>query len=270
MKKLYLLLPVLFASFSVFAGAGCIIDSTNTDFFAPRPDSLPCVERGVMYNQTLQIAVPSTIDLQDFGSPLPFVLTVDSVVITGVNGLPTGLSYASVPFNGVFYGGSKGCAQVYGTTNDPTGRYPITFEGTFTAHGNAFPPFFDGDTTLDFATLQGLSQGMFDLFVDVINPGDDCRPVASGINNLNSELNTLLSVYPNPTNGMVNVALNTGRRITGEVCILNVAGQKVASVNIDVIGKFNNSFDLTAMPAGLYTVLLKTTEGIAAKNVSVE
>jgi hypothetical protein len=269
MKKLLLLVTTVAASFAAYS-QGCLIDSSNTDFFSPVPDSLPCIERTVFYDQTIQISVPTSINLQDFGAPIPFILTVDSVVITGVNGLPNGITYTPNPANGVLYGGSKGCAQVNGTTTDAAGRYPITFNGTFTAHGFPFPPYFDGDTTLDFATLQQLGGSMFEMFVDVINPGDDCRPAASSINNMNSDLNTLMSVYPNPTHGAVNISLNSGRRISGEVCVVNIAGQKVASVSMDVIGKFNTGFDLTGMPAGLYTILLKTTEGIFAKNVSLE
>lgn len=269
MKKLLLSFSLFTATLFTYAGGSCAIDSSNTNFF-PNPDSLPCIERTVFYDQTIQIAIPTSVDLQDFGFPIPFVLTVDSVVITGVNGLPNGISYTPNPANGVLYGGDKGCAQVYGTTTDNPGRYPVSFDGTFTAHGFPFPPYFDGDTTLDFATLQQLGGGMFELYVDVINPGDDCRPAASGINDFNAELNTLMKVYPNPSNGLVNISLNSGRSLQGEIAIVNVAGQTVLSQQVNSGNSFYTTFNLTNLPRGLYTVLLKTTEGIAAKNVSVE
>ncbi|MCW5906892.1 MAG: T9SS type A sorting domain-containing protein [Chitinophagales bacterium] len=269
MKKIYLLAILFSTQFIAYAQTGCVIDSTNTNFFAPRPDSLPCVERTVYYDQTIQIAVPTSINLQNLGAPIPFVLYVDSVVITGVNGLPNGISYTPNPANGVLYGGQKGCAQVFGTTTDPAARYPITFEGTFTAHGFPFPPYFDGDTTIDFATLQGLSQGMFDLFLDVINPGDECRP-ASGIANFSASLNALVRVYPNPSNGVFHFSVNSGKRLTGTIEVMNIAGQAVTTQAIDAIGLFETTFNLSNMPRGMYTVLLKTSEGVAAKNISVE
>ncbi len=271
MKKIHTLLAAfLFSAQAIFAGAGCVIDTANTDFFSPRPDSLPCVERTMPYSQVLQIKVPSTIDLQDFGSPISFVLTVDSVVINGVNGLPTGLNYESNPANGVFYGGTHGCALVHGTTSDPAGHYPITFDGTFTAHGQPFPPYFDGDTTIDFATLQGLSQGMFDLFLDVINPGDECRPVTSGINDFSADLNSLIQVYPNPNSGVFSVKINSGRRVNGEIVIVDVTGRRVYSQPVDAVGLYTNTVDLSQFGKGLYTLQVRTADGFASKNISVE
>ncbi len=248
----------------------CTIDSSNTAFFSPRPDSIPCVERTVPYSQVIQIKIPTSIDLQDFGSPISFVLTVDSVVITGVNGLPTGLTYESNPSGGVFYGGSYGCALLEGTTTDPADRYPITFNGTFTAHGQPFPPFFDGDTTIDFATLQSLGGGLFDLFLDVINQGDPCRPAPSGISDFSADLNSLIRVYPNPNNGLFNVRIDAGRRLKGDMVILDVTGRKVFTEAIDAVGLYTNSINLSQFAKGLYTLQVRTAEGNASKSISVE
>src|SRR5687768_17047763 len=113
MKKLYSFLIFAFSSISFLAAQPpCTIDSSNTAFFSPRPDSLACVERTQSYSQVIQIAVPASINMQDFGAPFPYYLFVDSVVITGVNGLPTYITYSSIPANGVLYGGQRGCALV--------------------------------------------------------------------------------------------------------------------------------------------------------------
>lgn len=270
MKKIYLLVLACTAlAFS--SNAQCVIDPSNTNFLSPSPDSLPCIERTVPYSQTLQIAVPTSMDLQDFGAPISFVLTVDSVVIHAVNGLPTGMTYDMNPSSGVLYGGDHGCATLSGTTTDAAGNYPLSFDGNITLHGNAFPPYFDGDTTIDFNTLQQLAPDMFSLFVDVINPGDPCRPAqSSGINDFSSDLNAAISVYPNPNNGVFQFNLNAAHRINGQINVIDFTGKVVYSQNIDVIGLYNTTIDLQNFAKGVYVVQVKSTEGVAAKNISVQ
>lgn len=247
----------------------CIPDSSNTSFFSPRPDSLPCVERTIAYSEVIQIAVPRTINLQDFGSPFPFILFVDSVVITAVHGLPNGITYKSNPANGKIYGGGYGCALVSGITTDPPGRYPISFDGTFTARGTPFPPYFDGDTTLDFATLQGLSQGRFNLYLDVINPGDPCVHT-TGIADYKNSLNAIIYLYPNPSNGVVQLKLNSGGRVKGEIAIVDMTGRKVFAQPVDAMGLYSTTINLSQFAKGIYTVQIKTAEGFASKNISIE
>jgi hypothetical protein len=271
MKKFYTLLAFVIASFSAFSQATCVIDSTNTDFFSPRPDSIPCIERGNAYNQVIQIHVPDKFDIGPFaGLPAGLILlNVDSLQIDSLTGFPNGLSYALNPANGFFLGGANGCADLTGTTNDPVGNYPLDIYGYIAVSGIPPGAGFPPDTMFDLHQAQGFSN-MFQLSVDVINPGDECRPVASGIGSFNSNLNTFLSVYPNPTSGVFTVKLNTGRRINGEISVLNMTGQTVISQAVDVMNQYATVFNLSQLPKGLYTVVVKTTEGIAAKNVSVE
>lgn len=270
MKKFLLSFTLFAATLFTYAGGSCAIDSSNTEFFSPAPDSIPCIERGVAYTQVIQIHVPENFDIAPFvGLPFPILLTVDSMQIDSITGFPSGLTYNLNPADGHFLGGDNGCALASGTTNDPIGNYPLTIHGTISVSGIPQGFGFPSDTSFQLEQAQSMSN-MFTLSVDVINPGDDCRPAASGINDFNSELNTLMKVYPNPSNGVVNVSLNSGRSLQGEIAIVNVAGQTVLSQHVNSGNSFYTTFNLSNLPRGLYTVLLKTTEGIAAKNVSVE
>jgi hypothetical protein len=272
MKPFYILIfAVLLSVQGVFAGATCSIDTANTQFFSPAPDSIPCIERGVFFSQTIQIHVPNTIDIGPFvGFPAGIIiLSVDSMQIDSLTGFPTGLLYTLNPFDGHFLGGDNGCAFAYGTTNDPTGNYPLSVHGTISVSGIpggfGFPP----DTTFDLAQAQGMS-GMFNLSVDVINTGDVCRPAPSSINNFNAELNSLVQVYPNPNNGVFDLRLNAGRRINGEVVIVDVTGRKVYSQPLDVVGLYSTTINLSQFGKGLYTVQIRTAEGFASKSISIE
>ncbi len=250
--------------------AVCIIDSTNTQFFSPAPDSIPCIERGVAYTQVIQIHVPNTFDIGPFVGLPPgiILLAVDSLQIDSLTGFPTGLTYELNPLNGFFLGGDNGCALASGTTNDPTGNYPLSISGTITVSGIpggfGFPP----DTTFDLAQAQSFGS-MFNLSVDVINPGEECRPV-SAVKDFSAELNSLVRVYPNPNNGVFTFSINAGRRINGEINVMDVSGRKVFAQPIDVNGMYSTAIDLSRFAKGLYTLQLKTAEGFASKNISIE
>ncbi|HRG89880.1 MAG TPA: T9SS type A sorting domain-containing protein, partial [Chitinophagales bacterium] len=92
----------------------------------------------------------------------------------------------------------------------------------------------------------------------------------SGINDFSAELNALLQVYPNPSNGVFNVRIDAGRRLNGEIVVVDVTGRKVYSQAMDVVGLYTNTIDLQQLGSGLYTVQLRTTEGFASKNISIE
>ena len=268
MKKIYLALLMLAGVAS--ANAQCTIDSTNTQFFSPSTDSIPCVERGVAYDQVLQISVPDQFDLQAIGAPFPYYLYIDSVVITSVTGFPNGITNQLNAVNGTtLYGGQNYCTHVSGTTNNPTGRYELFFEGTITMHGNPFPPYFDGDTTVDLALVQSQPDNPFRLYLDVINVGDECRP-STGINDFSSELNAAFFVYPNPNNGVFEVKLNAGRRVNGELNVVDNMGKLVFSQKLDVVGLYNTTIDLKNLPAGIYSVQLRGESGYATKTISVQ
>lgn len=274
MKKIYLLAFAIFTltSNSFAGGVGCSIDPTNTTFFSPGPDSIPCIERGVFFEQTIQIHVPNTFDISTFvGLPAGFVvLTVDSLDIDSITGFPTGVQYVLNPAGGHFLGGDNGCTYAFGTTTDAKGNYPLTVHGTISLsnipQGFGFPP----DSTFDLQSVQSMS-GFFTLGVDVINPGDTCRPQqVSGIGNFNQSLNTVIQIYPNPNNGNFELRLNAGRRALGEILVLDLTGRKVFAQPVDVSGVYSTTIQLSNLPKGMYALQLRTADGFATKTISIE
>ena len=255
MKKLTLALGVFTSTFFA-ANAQCTIDpdSIPTGQMA-YPTELPCAEQGVPYDQTVQFKVPGSVDLQDFGSPFPFVLTVDSLVIDSVSGLPAGFTATYNPTSGVFPGGSNGCFNVAGTTNDPVGSYPVSVYGTISMHGNPFPPYFDGDTTVSLEQMQQAGYSPFDFVIDVIEQGAECRPdtTGTGIATLNS-FNAIIKTYPNPTSNMLNLDINTVSRINGTVTIFDALGRTVFAEKVDYLGLVKKQINVAAFGRGIYSL----------------
>ena len=134
MKKSLLLISFIVLS-ALQIQAQCVPNTSNT---TPgiTPDSatgLSAGTVGVLYSQVLQIFVPATTPVVIFGQTV--TVTVVSVELNSLTGLPPGLTYACNPSNCLFPGNSNGCADISGT---PTvaGNYPLT--AVITSTGTVF------------------------------------------------------------------------------------------------------------------------------------
>ncbi len=265
MKKFYALFffAAAFCVNTTFAGAACTI-GTDTVKFSPDPDNVPCAEIGVAYDEVLQFYIPTQEQISVLGQSV--TAYIDSVVLNGITGLPAGLTWQSNPAGPMFLPGSNGCGRTVGTTNVAAGNYPIVFDGLIYAHGS-----FMGFSIDTFFTVEQYIQAEYgkSFSIDVIAPGTACPPV-NGINNFNADLSSMLSVFPNPNNGRFELKLNATKRVNGEVVIVDVTGKRVYNEQLDVMGTYFNTVDLSNMPKGLYTVQLRTAEGFASKNISIE
>lgn len=261
MKKFYSLFAVAMLTISI-ANSQCIVDpnAQTVPGVTPTADQLPCIVAGVPYNQTLQGKIQESDDISIL--ILTLHVQVDSVQVDSIGGLPNGITYSRNP--DVLLGGGNGCIQFTGTTLDSAGSYPLTAFGT--AWLQITQPF-------PFPRVVNGNLNRFSPFgnyaLTVIKPGDPCVP-SVGIKDFNAALNTAFSVYPNPSNGLVNVNLNAGKRMTGEMAVVDMTGRTVFTQPLDLLGLYNTTIDLSRFAKGVYTVQLKTTEGFAAKNISIE
>jgi hypothetical protein len=262
MKKHYFTLFAVVASLGMAFSQACVIDTANTAFIAPPTDSFPCIERTVAFSHAIQLNIPST-----FTAPVVGAITVDSVMITGISGGPVGISYTCNPATCVFPGGTKACINFSGTTTDSVKSYTVKFQGKlYYSPSNAFAP-----SPLDFATLAALpSAPNFGYTLDVINQGAACRGTASGIHGFSSELNSMMYIYPNPSNGVFEFKLDAGKRVNAELVVVDVTGKSVFTKKLDVVGFYNTTIDLSGFAKGLYAVQLRTDNGYASKNISIQ
>ncbi|MEM9984204.1 MAG: T9SS type A sorting domain-containing protein [Bacteroidota bacterium] len=125
MKRTYLLwasaLLLILGSMNQSVQAQCTPDPNATGLVSP--DTLPTACPNQFYDVTLTLSVPTdtTIGL--------FTVDIDSVVLTSVLGLPTGLSTSCNPVSCGFPGGTQGCVRVFGTPTD-TGEFSIDIVAT--------------------------------------------------------------------------------------------------------------------------------------------
>ena len=89
--------------------------------------------------------------------------------------------------------------------------------------------------------------------------------INDGVNEIN--LDNYFSVYPNPTNGIVNVRSSIHNAEYTNIEVYNVSGAKVYSAsNVQHL----NAIDISSQPSGFYFLQIKTPEGIVNKKIIKE
>ncbi|MDB5284578.1 MAG: domain proteinfibronectin type protein [Bacteroidota bacterium] len=255
MKKQFLFFAGLFLLVNV-ANAQCTIDprAQTSPGISPTADNLPCVVTNTPYNQVIQVQ-----NLSGLGPG--GAITVDSMQLSSVSGLPTGITWESNPLT--LAGGQNGCLTFSGVTTSPTGQYTLGWIGTvwFTA-----PLLGKQMYTGDLTRFGGAP---FKYYLQVINPSDPCIHAVS-INDVSSDLNAAISVYPNPNNGVFEFKMDAAKRVNGEMVIIDMTGRILYTEKLDVAGIYNTSIDLSKFAKGLYTLQLRTADGFASKNISIQ
>ena len=268
MKKLFMLtVAALFAIGST--QAQCTIDAgaQTAPGVSPAAEDLPCIERTIAYDQTLQGQVQADYDttIEFSGFPIPVHVEVDSVILDSIAGLPTGISWVKNPV--LLRGGENGCVRFTGTTTDTVGTYDLTAYGRVWFHVTAGGGLYD--STFFYQGEINRFSPFGGYYLRVIEPGAACG-TNTGIGNLNAELNAALSVYPNPSTGVFQLSLNAANRVNGSIVIFDMTGKQVYNNAIDVIGLYDTTINLNAMPKGVYAIQLRTSEGFASKTISIQ
>jgi len=126
MKKLLLLASVAFFG-ALNLNAQCTPDPqyTSPGIYPDSATNFGPACTGQAYTQLITNVVPAdtTVTVPIFGS---ITADIDSIVLTGVTGLPPGMSLACNPNGCSFPGGQIGCAIITGTCNTP-GTYNLVF-----------------------------------------------------------------------------------------------------------------------------------------------
>lgn len=248
--------------------AQCTVDPSaqTTPGVNPAPENLPCIERTVAYDQTLQGQVQTdydtTITFQNF--PIPVNVAVDSVSLDSIAGLPTNITWVKNP--SILHGGENGCVRFTGTTTDTIGTYNLTAYGRVWFHVTAGGGLYD--STFFYQGEINRFSPFGGYYVRVIEQGGTCT--TTGIGDINAALNASLSVFPNPSNGVFQLKLNAANRLNGSIVIVDMTGKQVFTQAIDVVGLYDTTINLNGMPKGVYAVQLRTNEGFASKTISIE
>ena len=216
-------------------------DSTYGIWPSPATN-FPAALINVPYTTDVNFKVPSSITdeivavVPEAAKALGF--PIQSFKIIGVTGLPIGFLYACNISSCQYIGGSNGCANIYGTTTDPAGSYPVSIDVEVTILISLIPGFptpVPVETSFDGYSIELGNAGTIE---QIIAP---------------------ITVSPNPANNEIKIEGITASMKANQISILNIEGKVVAEREIkDVL---NTTFDLSAIKAGIYFVNVSHASG---------
>ncbi len=96
-----------------------------------------------------------------------------------------------------------------------------------------------------------------------------CTSTSTGVAPSPTELNSSLSVYPNPTNGAVNVSINSQAEILNNITVFNLLGQQVAAVK-GVPGLDYYTLSLSGVSKGIYFVKFDFASGSVTRKIVLQ
>lgn len=86
-----------------------------------------------------------------------------------------------------------------------------------------------------------------------------------------TQLNIGMELYPNPSQGIVTIALSDVKGLNGSLEVFNMAGQRVFVKDINVVGtELKERVDLTDVNAGVYFVKVTTANGQRTEKLLVQ
>jgi len=253
MKKTLLILTLAFAF--IGANAQCTPDPQFTagGIYPDSATGLSDAFVGQAYSQNITIVTPA--DTLTEILPGQFVsVTIDSINLTNVTGLPLNFDYTCDPPSCGFPGGTSKCAELYSTSN-PTaadiGVHPLVFETT--AYVSNVPII--GTTTQD---------DIIDYyFIEISN-------VTSVVNQFDAFTFQMKDVYPNPVNDQSKIQFIIGKEKNVVFSVFNYLGEKMDEQIIaanrgvnDILINANN------YPNGIYLYSINNGEKIISKRMLV-
>lgn len=244
MKKTILALWVIFALFIQQATAQCTPDS-NLTYNGISPESLPNAMAGYYYSTTLSFKIPKDSSISGIN------VTIDSARFLSASGQPKGFGFTCNTPNCVWRGGEKGCALFFGGVDsnftDSVAEYPIKL---YTITWYRFKGGAEQFSRIDSAT---------DYTFKIVK--------YNGIAELNKYEN--LTVYPNPTSGIVTIELRDLEKANSHVQVMDAYGKLIYENTITENTKFLNtlSVDLSGYKSGLYFITVRSGDKVGLSKV---
>ncbi|MBT7896883.1 MAG: T9SS type A sorting domain-containing protein [Flavobacteriales bacterium] len=88
---------------------------------------------------------------------------------------------------------------------------------------------------------------------------------------ITSDIYSSLSIYPNPSNGIVNINLDINNISDIEINVYNALGEEVYIIKADkFIGEYSNRIDLSSKSKGVYLLKIKTSNSLFNRKLVIE
>jgi hypothetical protein len=219
MKKLFF---ALFFTATLMANAQLCTPDTTIKVPGFYPSQLADGAVGTPYNQTVMIL--SFKDTSAVVGCSKQKVTIDSLKLTKVIGLPTGMGYVCYEPRCIYLPSAVRCIKLNGTPNQ-AGLFPLKFAVTAYAKLNGFFPVAQPDTIKNFSLL--------------ITGTSDVATIQSM---------DQLAVFPNPVKDVLHVAHHSGKQPQ----IMSLTGAIITASWEQENGLW--SANTSAIPSGVYAL----------------
>lgn len=148
------------------------------------------------------------------------------------------------------------------TTGVNTGDFTVISPGASVTAPNAWTEYtYDLDAYANqqvYISINCISNDQFGFAVD------DFSVIADGVAGLNDNLDSKLSVYPNPATNVLNVNSNDNVLISG-VSVIDLNGRTVKSNKFD--GVSNLQINIGDLSSGVYMLNIASDQGVTVKKI---
>ena len=275
MKKSLLILTLCFSYF--FSYGQCSIDPQYQDsIYNIWPDTLqnlPHVTQGVPYYTQIDIKTPTTlIEAASGDSSVTTIDTlgtsyyvgawpVDSLILIETIGAPSGITLDCSTLTCSYAGNIVGCANVYGTTNDPVGVYPITIVVNVYTHGMITVFGFQVPVETELYSSTG--------YYKTIEGYNIVISSSTGIETFHQDDFVLFQNTPNPVTEFTNIQFNTPNSDNVVFKVFDMFGKSVYTESISANIGLNTYQFSHALSSGIYLYSINNGNETISKRMIV-
>ena len=277
MKKTLLIL--IFAYSTLFANSQCIVNPTYQDsLYDIWPDTiqnLPHATQGIPYYTQIDLKTPTTlIEAASGDSSVTSIDTlgtsfyvgdwpVDSMVLVETIGTPSGITLDCNTPNCSYVGDIVGCANVYGTTNDPAGIYPITIVVNVYTHGSITVFGLQVPVETDLYSATGAYETVSGYNI-VVNS-------ATAIETFHEDNFVLFQNSPNPLNENTQIKFNSPRSQDVIFKVYNLLGEEIEShLLVSSVGLNTVKLNTSSYSEGVYLYSINNGNQLLTKRMVVK
>ncbi|MCF8463497.1 MAG: T9SS type A sorting domain-containing protein [Flavobacteriales bacterium] len=97
----------------------------------------------------------------------------------------------------------------------------------------------------------------------------DSEALIPGEVGIDDQLLSALSIYPNPSTGIVSIRLDKGVNTLTDIRVLDISGRTVFTQSSVNLSSANHAIDLSELSAGTYVLQLSSSNGSASKRINI-
>ena len=78
------------------------------------------------------------------------------------------------------------------------------------------------------------------------------------------------NLYPNPSNGKVNLAIDFNENLDISIQLMNLMGQEIKTIKFHNVNSINHTFDWKELPKGIYWFSISSSDNRLVKRILLE